>query len=1188
MYLKRLELQGFKSFADKTVLDFKDGVTAVVGPNGSGKSNISDAIRWVLGEMSAKSLRGSNMQDVIFSGTQSRKQLNFAEVSLVLDNSDGIFPIEFDEVVVTRRVFRSGESVYQINRANCRLKDIHELFMDTGLGRDGYSIIGQGNVAQILSTKAEDRRSLFEEAAGVSKYKHRKEEACRKLEHTNENLVRLTDIIAELENQVGPLEKQSEKARKYLVLYEQFKKLDINLTLLNIEKNTEKKKKADELYKNVSDELNDVRSEAGAAEKELTDLYEQSKQCDEEQSQKNESLRENENKKNLVQGEISVAQTQISNNRDLTVRIDNEIQASQDKNKQRKEDIENSRSLREEKQQTVGELEKELETVDGQNTQIDNLHTEKKNLLENKKNDVFEIERDASSKREKMNGIDALRKSFLERKSDVEAELSGHSEGVESTKEEIRTTNENIIALTEKRDKMNTRIETQRNILRENNEKAANLSNQISAMRVDFNSKKSKKRMLEDMENDYEGFARSVKAVLKAPELKRIAIMGTLASLIEVKNEYVTAVETALGGAMQNIVVESEEDAKQAIAYLRNAKVGRATFLPVSSVRGKLIENRDEIARCDGFIGIASELVEYDKKYDGIIKSLLGRVAVFDNIDNGIKVSRKFGYRFRTVTLAGDVLNAGGSMSGGSTSKTGGFLSRANDIKQLSHDINQLDRMLSEKNNELEKVQADIKGASSQLDLYMPMQREYENELIKLNSGLSHLEESLNASGNTRRQLTNELDEINRNLEETGSNIAMLINSVREAENSAKAIREEIDRLSEEVLAIEEQQKSQNDQKVQAVLKLRDLHNEISGAKKDEEKLETDIKAELEKIEEKNKEKQDIYAENEKLQSSINEKMSLIGSIEEYSNELENQIKALDEQKRSITDKQKKIQDSNKGITDRLVQLQKELSRAENMQTNLETDREKMINRIWDEYELTISSAEEIREDVENEKQASEDLANLKNQIRALGSVNIDSIEEYQSVKERFELMTAQKKDLDDSKEELNKIIDSMQELMEENFVRQFKEIQESFSGSFQDLFGGGSGKVYLTDPDNALESGIEIEVQLPGKGLQNISLYSGGERSFIAIALLFAILNVKPTPFCILDEIDAALDDVNVSRFATYLHNYLERSQFIVITHRRGTMEAANILYGVTMQEKGVSKLLSLQIDDVDLSMAQ
>lgn len=1188
MYLKRLELQGFKSFADKTVLDFKDGVTAVVGPNGSGKSNISDAIRWVLGEMSAKSLRGSNMQDVIFSGTQSRKQLNFAEVSLVLDNSDGIFPIEFDEVVVTRRVFRSGESVYQINRANCRLKDIHELFMDTGLGRDGYSIIGQGNVAQILSTKAEDRRSLFEEAAGVSKYKHRKEEACRKLEHTNENLVRLADIISELENQVGPLEKQSEKARKYLVLYEEFKKLDINLTLLNLEKNTEKKKKADELYKSVSDELSDVRSEAGEAEKELSDLYEQSKKCDEEQSQKNENLRENENKKNLVHGEISVAQTQIGSNRDLAVRIDNEIQAARDKNKQRSEDIENSKNLRNEKQHSANELEEKLKTVDGQNSRIDNLYAEKKNLLESKKNDVFEIESEASSKREKMNGIDALRKNFLERKNDVEAELSGHSEGAESTKEEIRLTKENIIAVTEKRDKMNERIETQRNILRENNDKTANLSNQISAMRVDFNSKKSKKRMLEDMENDYEGFARSVKAVLKAPELKRLSIMGTLASLIEVKNEYVTAVETALGGAMQNIVVESEEDAKQAIAYLRNAKVGRATFLPVSSVRGKLIENRDEIARCDGFIGIASELVVYDKKYDGIIKSLLGRVAVFDNIDNGIKVSRKFGYRFRTVTLAGDVLNAGGSMSGGSTSKTGGFLSRANDIKQLAHEINQLDRMLTEKNNEFEQIQNDIKGASSQLDLYVPMHREYEDELIKMNSALTHLEETLKASGTTRQQLMNELNEINKNLDETGADIAVIINSVREAENSAKTMREEIAVLSDEVLSIEQQRETQNNQKVQAVLKLRDLHNEINGAKRDEEKLAADIKAELEKIEEKNKEKQNIYDDNEKLQSAINEKQSLIASIEEYSNELENQIKALDEQKRSITDKQKKIQDSNKGITDRLVQLQKELSRAENMQTNLETDREKMINRIWDEYELTVSSAEEIRENIEDEKQAAEDLTKLKNQIRALGSVNIDSIEEYRSVKERFELMTAQKKDLDDSKEELNKIIDSMQELMEENFVRKFNEIQESFSESFCDLFGGGYGKVYLTDPDNALESGIEIEVQLPGKGLQNISLYSGGERSFIAIALLFAILNVKPTPFCILDEIDAALDDVNVSRFATYLHNYLERSQFIVITHRRGTMEAANILYGVTMQEKGVSKLLSLQIDDVDLSMAQ
>ncbi len=1187
MHLKRLELQGFKSFADKTVLDFKDGVTAVVGPNGSGKSNISDAIRWVLGEMSAKNLRGSNMQDVIFSGTQTRKPLNFAEVSLILDNSDGAFPIEFDEVVVTRRVFRSGETAYQINRANCRLKDIHELFMDTGLGRDGYSIIGQGNVAQILSTKAEDRRSIFEEAAGISKYKHRKEEAGRKLDSVNENLVRITDIIAELEGQIGPLEKQSEKARQYLVLYEQFKKLDINLTLVNLEKNKQQQKDADGLFKSVTDELESVRGEKGGIEQELNSLYEQSKQCDSDQTEKNALLRDNNSKSLSVKSEISVANEKMSNNRALISRIDGEISAIKEKNEQRAAQIEEHELKINQKEEEIGALEKSFAEEDGSSRAVDARMNECREALESKRADVVELMNAVSSENAKMNGIDTLRKSFIERRDAVEAELSGHSEGARNTASEIDQTKANIAAIREKRDKMQERIEKQRTLRESAERQAGALSNEINAATVELNSKTSKKRMLEDMENDYEGYARSVKAVLKAPELKRTAIRGTLSSLIEVKSEYVTAVETALGGALQNIVVETEEDAKTAIEYLRRTKAGRATFLPVSSVNGKVLENRAEIAKCEGFVGIASELVTYDKRYDGIIKSLLGRVAVFDNIDSGIKVSRKFGYRFRTVTLAGDVLNAGGSMSGGSTSKTGGFLSRANDIKQLGHDINVLTRTLAERKNALDGLRADIDGARAQLDLYVPMMREYEDELIKLENNLAHLESSLEQSGTTKRQLESELAQINAQLESTGDDIAALISGIREKENSVKTLNGEIGVLSEQLAEIEREKDEKNAQIMQSTLKLRDLKNETENARRAQKSLAEEIRYGENQIEEKSADKSRIYEENSEIEKGIAEKESVIEALEKYSKELEEQLRAIDEQKKSIIAKQQKIQESDKEFTDRLMLLQQELSRAEAKQAKLASDRESMINRIWDEYELTVTSAEELRTDIDDVKKACEELVSLKGRIRALGNVNMDSIEEYKNVKERYEFLSEQKADLDKSRDNLNKIISSMQELMEDNFARQFEIINESFASVFRDLFGGGYGKIYLTDPENSLESGIEIEVQLPGKGLQNISLYSGGERSFIAVALLFAILNVKPTPFCILDEIDAALDDVNVSRFATYLHNYTQ-AQFIVITHRRGTMEAADVMYGVTMQEKGVSKLLSLQIDDVDSSMAE
>ncbi len=1187
MYLKRLELQGFKSFADKTVLDFRGGVTAVVGPNGSGKSNISDAIRWVLGEMSAKTLRGANMQDVIFSGTQSRKQLNFAEVSLVLDNSDGIFPIEFDEIVVTRRVFRSGESVYQINRANCRLKDIHELFMDTGLGRDGYSMIGQGNVAQILSTKAEDRRSLFEEAAGISKVRHKKEEACRNLERTNENLVRVTDIIAELENQVGPLEKQSEKARKYLVLYEQFKKLDINLSLINLEKNKAKKQEADKLCDSVNEQIADVSREAGDVDTKLKALFAEATQKDEEQAEKNRLLSENNAKAMAEKTQISVTQTKVKNNEALAVRIDGEIAAAQKRIESKKQAIADSEVQRALKQTEIDSVMAGLDAVSGENSELDkNLRTQRENL-ESKRNEAFELKSSANAEQIKKNGIDSLRSNFLRRREAIEGELSGHREDVQSKTAEIESMKVRIEDIAAKREKRAQSVARQQEILAEAKKRWEEMSASVSAMQVDYNSKVSKKRMLEDMENDYDGYARSVKAVLKAPELKNISIMGTLSSLVEVKSEYVTAVETALGGALQNIVVETEEDAKEAIAYLRHTKAGRATFLPVSSVNGRVLDNRAEIAKCNGFVGIASELVVYDKKYDGIVKNLLGRVAVFDNIDNGIAVSRKFGYKFRTVTLAGDVLNAGGSMSGGSSSKTGGFLSRANEIKQLAADINQIYRDIEMKKNELESINGDITRAQSQLEVYEPSLHEYDMELTKLSSSILHLESSLEESGSTRRQLEDELNEINIQLKDSDNEVAKIISSVRRMENEAEKLGEEIRELEDMVNMLENERNEKTEQLTQANLVLRDLQNEIENAKRTEQELGADIVHEDEQINAKNEEKQNIGKENEQYIQEIARIEEEIAAVDTASAELEEQIKALGEQKNAIIAKQQEIQDSNKEITERIVLLQKELSRAENQQEKLDMERESMINHIWDEYELTVSAAEELREKVGDEKAAADELASIKGKIRALGSVNMDSIEEYKVVKERYELYTTQKADMDAAKENFQKIISKLQEEMERNFTAQFDIIRESFADSFVELFGGGEGKIYLTDPDNALESGIEIQVQLPGKASQNISLYSGGERSFIAIALLFAILKVKPTPFCILDEIDAALDDVNVSRFATYLHNNFHKTQFIVITHRRGTMEAANILYGVTMQEKGISKLLSLQIDDVDTNIA-
>ncbi len=1183
MLLKRIELQGFKSFADKTVLEFGSGATAVVGPNGSGKSNISDAIRWVIGEMSAKTLRGSNMQDVIFAGTETRKAVNFAEVSLVLDNSTHVFDIEFDEVIVTRRLFRSGESVYQINHANCRLKDIHELFMDTGLGKDGYSIIGQGNVAQILSTKAEDRRNLFEEAAGIAKYKYKKDEAEKKLAGTEDNLVRINDITLELEGQLNPLKNQSEKARKYLELYGEFKTLDVNLSMITLAKNKVSSEEADKLYESVDGELSELRSKESETEAKISAFYEEQQNCDREQAEKNRLLNENESRGMANEKEISLAENNIKNNNAMLERIDSEIEHIKQKNAGREEQIQ---SLKESVSEIESIVEQELSAFDREkteNSEITQRESEISARIEELRNESSSKLSEAASEKSRITGIETLRANFIERRETVESEIRSYNEGVENTVKEIKHDTAQIEEKKKKLEKLKASVEIRKNSEAELNGKLAELNREINTLNADYQAKTSKKRMLEGMENDYVGFAKSVKAVLKADELKRSVIYGTVSGLIEVKKEYVTAIESALGGAMQNIVVGAEEDAKAAIEYLRRNKVGRATFLPISAVRGRILDNAGEVSRCEGYIGLASELISYDKKYDGIMKNLLGRVVVADNIDNAIAINKKFGYKFKTVTSEGDILNAGGSMSGGSVNKQSGILSRAAEIKTLSGEISGLDAKIKAAREKKEQNENDLKMITNQLSSYVPLMREYEDEILRLENTCQHLKNSLDGRGDTEQNYKAELKQLEENLSSSSDEIAKLLSKVRSLENSSKQLNEEIDRLSEEYNSIKAEKEQKSQSVMDRTVKLAELQRDITQSRDKIDEIKRNIEEAKESIALKEQDKKDICQRNAELNSEKEEKVLRIEEIQKLSEEYRHQISAIGAQKEKITAELQGIQSSNKDLTDKLLQLQQELSRVDAKRIKLNIERENILNRLWEDYELTPSAAEEIKTEVENEKEAFKRLAELKSGIKSLGSVNMDAIEEYKAVKERYEFLTAQKSDLEKSRDNLNQIIESMQELMQEHFGKQFNTICESFAEVFTELFGGGRGELHLTDPDNMLESGIEIDVQLPGKGLQNINLYSGGEKSFIAIALLFAILKVKPTPFCILDEIDAALDDVNVSRFATYLKNYIDQTQFIVITHRRGTMEAANVLYGVTMQEKGVSKLLSLQIDDVE-----
>ena len=1180
MLLKRLELQGFKSFADKTILEFTDGATAVVGPNGSGKSNISDAIRWVIGETSAKTLRGSNMQDVIFTGTATRKGLNYAEVSLVLDNSNKDFNVDYEEVKVTRRLFRSGESVYRINDATCRLKDVHELFMDTGLGRDGYSIIGQGNVSQILSTKPEDRRSLFEEAAGVSKYKYKKEEAIRKLAKVEENLVRIGDISTELESQLAPLARQSEKARKYLDLYGDMKQLDINLSIISLDKNKLDIEKTDELYNSVLEELDSVKSKETENEKLMNRLYDESKKADEEKNVINERLTENESKIATIKSEINLTENNILNNKANINRINDEISQIYSKNESRTAVISENESkiaaMRTESEIISDELanaRKKFDNFDGELLKLDE-------EISNLRTEYFSNENEIVSLNERVKGIESLRTSFIERREAVYTEIGSFKESIENTKNKIEQTKAYI---EDRQQKLNSISETVNELERakQQNEAEINtISRQLNQSTLEHNSKTSKKKILEGLENDYAGYAKSVKTVLTSNELKRYSIFGTVSGLTEVDKNYVHAIEAALGGAMQNIIVGSEEDAKAAISFLRRIGGGRATFLPVTSVKGRTLENSNEISKSEGYIGIASDLITYDKKYSGVFSSLLGRVVVVDNIDNAIAMSKRFGYKFKVVTLDGDVLNTGGSISGGSTNKQSGFLSRAAEIKSLTSEISALARNIKNLEEKYSVLKSDIELSENQLNNFVPLVREYEDEILKAENTLKILNDTLSKSSESGYET--ELEQIEKQLKESADEVAVLIAkaSSQKTKNDSleKSVQALVDNQNEIVLQKNECSDLIND-KTDAIS---EINKNIALFAQIIDSTQTEIKNSEAEISKRNDMISELQEDSAKQNESINEKTKQLEASLELSKSIRESIKSIDERKVDITEKMQRYRGDNKDITNTIIELQKELSRIDSKRSKFQTDRDNIINRLWDDYELSYNDALEKRTEIEDLKEAQETLTELKKKIKSLGNVNMDAIEEYKAVKERYEFMISQKSDLDKSKVNLVKIIDSMEELMKEHFGDQFNDINKAFSEVFTELFGGGKGRLYLTDPDNILTSGIEIEVQLPGKGLQNINLYSGGEKSFIAIALLFAILRVKPTPFCILDEIDAALDDVNVSRFATYLKNYIDRTQFVVITHRRGTMEAASILYGVTMQESGVSKLLSLHIDDI------
>lgn len=1185
MILKSIEMQGFKSFADKIYLDFNSGITAIVGPNGSGKSNISDAIRWVMGEQSIKSLRGSKMEDVIFAGTANRKALGFAEVTLCLDNGTHFFDIDFPEVHVTRRLYRSGESEYYINKTLCRLKDVHELFMDTGLGRDGYSIIGQGQIDSVLSTKSEDRRQIFEEASGISKYKYRKNEAEKKLAQTTDNLTRVENILGELETQVEPLRRQSEKAKKYLIFQSEMKDLEIGVSIININRkreNLEKLKNDIDIYSN---QISDIQNEIDKNDSKVAAMYSESEKTGDkieklrnDDKELTESIHELTNNINLIGSNIEHASSTIS-------RLESEVSV----NDSRAKDLD--AELKEQSQRIAslntqsGALEMSSKDLGDSAKKIGLDVSEKSKKIENLRSEIISKTTAAENARNAVENFNILKENFLSRQNVIDTDLNTKDSDINLLKEKLSKLDNDI-------KKKDNDIESLKNEINRLEEEYGKRTGEIQKIITEKNKSNvtlgqitSRRKTLSDMERDLEGYSHGVKSVMRAKKqnaLNEVGIHAPLSQLIKVDSKYVTAIETALGNMAQNIVTDTPEEAKIAINYLKKNNLGRATFLPISSIKPRDIKNSDAES-CSGYIDTADSLVNCDDKYRDIIKNLLSSTVIADNIDNAIKMGKKCSHKFRIVTLGGDVIQAGGAMTGGSVAKSLGSLSRANEIEKLGNQISKIECDLDDYNKKLETLSVENTELMDNIKSNNELLSNHNDEYIRMCSEKSHTSEIIQTADSDREQLLVELNELKQKLSEIDKDISEKTSNAAALEAEARGLEKK---------ETEEQR----------------LFAELSG--KNEELTSTLLDLSLRKnsilkdIEQTNENIRRINEEKSQLMSSIQSKLSEIEelrkSIAKYETEREQNQKdvevkrektdlskkELDElisQRQEIENKIKEQQKSVKGIQESMFKLSGLHAKAQSRYENVEAELESIINHLWEEYELTYSDAAASRDlsdfDYTN---SSKRISELKKEIKALGNINIDSIEEYKNVKERADFLREQTNDLEKSKKELIKIIDEMLEIMKTRFSEQFKIINENFSQVFSELFGGGNAKLSLIDPDNVLESGIEIEAQPPGKKLQSLTLLSGGERAFTAIALLFAILKVRPTPFCILDEIEAALDDVNVYRYAEYLKQFSEKTQFIVVTHRRGTMEAANILYGVTMQEKGVSKLLTLNIDEV------
>ena len=1185
MYLKSIEVQGFKSFANKIVFDFHNGITGIVGPNGSGKSNVADAVRWVLGEQSAKQLRGAKMEDVIFAGTQNRKPVGFAYVAITLDNSDHALPVEYDEVTVSRRVYRSGESEYKINGHSCRLRDVTEMFYDTGIGKEGYSIIGQGQIDKILSGKPDERRELFDEAAGIVKFKRRKSAAIKKLENERSNLVRVNDILSELEKQVGPLKQQSEKAKEYLNYKTDLKKYDVNAFLLETDRIRKETAELNGRLKIVDDDLEDskseydnTKSEYEAAENQLNDINAQI----DENSQTVSAL-ELENQK--LQGEINVFTEQIKTfnaNKQLhSERLLDIEKDKQNKNNSVKELREQYNDLNTELSEYNDKLAAINDTAKALNAEIEGISGQ----IDNRQNSIYDnLTEQSTIKAENQKFVTMLEQLEI-KKSELTSHIIKGKSDESAQKQVIKSLTAELDNAVGKLEDINNSIEESNTSVTQLKAEIAEKNSELDKLTQNYHREKSRLESLINITERYDGYGNSIKKIMELKD-SNPGILGVIADIVKVEKQYETAIETALGGTIQNIVTDKESTAKELIGYLKQNKLGRATFLPLNAIHARNTLENEACINEKGVIGVASNLVRVSFEYEGLAKYLLGRILVVDNIDNALLIAKKYKYTLRIVTLEGEQLNPGGSMTGGAFRNSSNLLGRRREIEELKQSVSNTNKQITQEKAAVADLRNQVAKYREALDSYNKLLREthIRKNTIDVNLKQADLKQAeiIASYGDDIKEqafIDSEILKISESRNQVSGNLNLL-------DNQNEAARKEIENLGKTLEA-------KKSEEAAVALKIENLKISHSSIEQKASFINENIERlckELDNLEEEKTSIQEKIGETKELVSAKQADIELVKNSIEQS---ERKITAIGEKLEDLRAAKEKVNASHKEffkkreeLNEKIILLEKDSMRLHNQYDRLEESYDSLVDYMWNEYELTYSYALELKSDeLNNINDIRKQINILKAAIKKLGDVNVNAIEEYKSVSERYEFMKTQHDDMIEAEESLMKVIEELDEGMRTQFTAKFEEIKVEFDKVFKELFGGGRGTIELVEGEDILEAGILIISQPPGKKLQNMMQLSGGEKALTAIALLFAIQNLKPSPFCLLDEIEAALDDSNVGRYANYLHKLTKHTQFIVITHRRGTMSAADRLYGITMQEKGVSTLVSVDLIENDLN---